>query len=123
MRDALEIQRKCGGCDADAAETLSSMGFVFAKNQEYAEAAAVLKEAVSLQRRVLSDAHPHTIVTRENLNHVLSLVQPGTVAYKVRLLSPPLFVTTLVRDSVSLTLVSLVCQTSLFILAWNHRLI
>ena len=47
-------------------------------------------KAVSLpESRALSDAHPHTTVTRENLSHVLL-----QVAYKVR---HPLFVSTLVR--------------------------
>jgi len=82
MEEALEIQRNCSGCDEDAADTLSNMGFMYAKTNDYPEAVAVLREALGLQRRVLSDAHPRTIVTRDNLNYVLAL-QNGSVAFHV----------------------------------------
>lgn len=82
MEEALEIQRDCAGCDADVADTLSNMGFMYAKNGDYREANTVLREALGMQRRVLSDSHPRTIVTRNNLNHVLSL-QGDLLMFKV----------------------------------------
>ena len=82
MEEALEIQRESVGCDEDAADTLANMGFLYAKSEDYPEAVTVLREALELQRRVLSESHPRTIVTRENLNYVLSL-QSGSVVFKV----------------------------------------
>lgn len=42
MEEALEIQRDCSGCDEEAADTLSNMGLLYAKSEDYAEAVAVL---------------------------------------------------------------------------------
>lgn len=73
MEEALKIQRDCLGCDEDVADTLSNIGFLHTKSKDYPAATTVFREALGLQRQVLSDAHPRTIVTRENLNYVLSL--------------------------------------------------
>lgn len=83
MEEALEIQRDCSGCDEDVAVTLSNMGFLYAKSGKYAEATSVLRKALGIQRRVLSESHPRTIVTRNNLSHVLSLKSDSVVFIKV----------------------------------------
>lgn len=73
VNEACEILRDCQDCDQDLADTLANLGFLHAKNKKYVEAVTVLRQALDLQLQVLSDAHPRTIVTRENLNHALSL--------------------------------------------------
>lgn len=83
MEEALEIQRHSPGCDEDMADTLASMGFLYAKSKDYPEAATVLREAVALQRRVLSDSHPRTLVTRQNLKLVHAF-KSESVAFQVR---------------------------------------
>ncbi len=68
--EALQIQRNFPECEEDMADTLANMGFLYAKKKEYSEASSVLREALDLQRKVLSDSHPHTLVTRQNLKFV-----------------------------------------------------
>ena len=70
MEEALEIQRHSPECEEDMADTLANMGFLYAKSKDYSEAETVLREALELQRKVLSDSHPRTIVTRQNLKLV-----------------------------------------------------
>ncbi len=70
MEEALQIQRNFPECEEDMADTLANMGFLYAKKKEYSEASSVLREALDLQRKVLSDSHPHTLVTRQNLKFV-----------------------------------------------------
>lgn len=82
MEEALEIQRHCPECDEDMADTLANMGFLYAKSKDYPEAVTVLREAVALQRRVLSDSHPRTIVTRQNLKLVYAF-KSKSIAFQV----------------------------------------
>jgi tetratricopeptide (TPR) repeat protein len=77
MEEALEILRDQD--ETTAADTLANMGFLYFKLGDYNEAIAVYQEAYYMQKRLLGDFDPKTIVTCENLEYVRQQSSPSIV--------------------------------------------
>lgn len=88
MEEALEILRD-NGDETTAADTLANMGFLYFKLGDVKEAIAVYQEAYCVQKRILGDFDPRTIVTGQNLEYIRQqssesiMLQASAVLYMV----------------------------------------
>lgn len=72
LRRALEIRKRhYGEVDTRVASAKSSLGRALHTLGEFEEAEAVLRSVLDVRRELLGEGHPHTEITRRDLNAVL----------------------------------------------------